>query len=115
MTTLERLAQAVLVRDELGARAIAQELVRARVTDLPRPHPSQGEAVLIMAAALAELLAGYQEVPPPSWAAAVGAMPEVFDLLPARSEPLHSILAAGTPEPLRRRNILAPENFLRAV
>ena len=113
--TIDQLAEAVLARDDLSARALAQELLRARITDLPRPHPSRGDTVLIMAAALAELLAGYQHVAPPSWTPAVGAMPELLDLLPARREPLRSLLIERAPEPLRRRNILAAENFLRAV
>jgi hypothetical protein len=115
MATIEQLAEAVLARDDLSARALSQELVRVPITGVPRPHPSHGERVLIMAAALAELLAGYQNVAPPSWALAVGAMPETFDLLPARREPLRSLLIERAPEPLRRRNILAAENFLRAI
>lgn len=115
MVTIDQLAEAVLVGDDLSARAIAQELARVRITDLPRPNLARGERVLIMAAALAELLAGYQQVAPPSWAPPVGAMPETLDLLPARREPLRSFLLERAPEPLRRRNILVAENFLRAV
>lgn len=115
MATLEQLAEAVLANEPLMARALAQELSRASISAMPRPASSLDERVQIMAAALAELLASYQGTQPPSWVADYGALNEPLDLLPARTERLRALLAASAPEPLRRRNILAPEGFLRAV
>jgi hypothetical protein len=115
MATLEQLAEAVLANEPLMARALAQELCRASISAMSRPASSADERVQIMAAALAELLAGYQGTQPPSWVSDYGALSEPLDLLPARTERLRALLAASAPEPLRRRNILAPEGFLRAV
>ena len=115
MGTIERLAEAVLTGEQLAARALAQQILRAgNLTAMPAPDPARRQ-VAIMAAGLAELLASYAGVPAPPWTSQWGPMPAPVDLLPATSERLRRLLAEGAPEPLRRRNILAPDGFLRAV
>ena len=116
MATIEQLANAVLNGDQLAARALAQEIVSAgRLTCLADPDPSVGDRVAIMAAALAELLAGYANVDPPTWTRRWGPMLETVDLLPATGERLRRAMTEEAPEPLKRRNILAPKGFLLAV
>jgi hypothetical protein len=115
MATIEQLALTVLERNEIEARSLAQEILRTRVSTIAAPNRAPNDVVLIMAAALAELLASYQGVAPPSWTAQVGAMPQPLDLLPARHPKLREELLRHVPEPLRRRDILAPEDFLHAV
>ncbi len=112
LATIEELALAVLAGDQLRARALAAEIDPASV---PEPSPVHGEKVAILAAALTELLALYAEVQPPIWTNFWGRWPETLDFIPARTKRLHDALAETTPEPLKRRNILAPDGFLRAV
>ena len=116
MATIEELALAVLDGEQLTARALAQEILSQRgLSSMASPDPHLGERVAIMAAALAELLASYEGVTAPPWTGGWGAMPSVVDLLPATGERLRELLTDEAPEMLRRRNILAPRGFLRAV
>ena len=69
----------------------------------------------MMAAALAELLTEYADVPAPSWTSQWGKMPEEVDLLPATGPRLRRLLAQEAPAPLKTRNILAPKGLLRSV
>ncbi len=116
MSTIEQLALAVLEGEQLTARALAQEILsEGSLSSLIEPNAALDDRIAIMAAALAELLASYEGVEAPTWTSRWGAMPSMVDLLPATGERLRNLLTEQAPEALRRRNILAPRGFLRAV
>ena len=115
MSLIEQLASAALERDALKVRSLTQELLRSKtsLTDLDRPtnaHPN----VLAVAAGLLELLASRKHLVAPSWTAEVGAMDRPFFLLDAadRMPRLRAWCEAEAPEPLRRRGLFAPPDFL---
>lgn len=115
MTTVEKLATAALQRDSLRLRSLVQDLLvgdRALHT-LPRPV-TDDPRVLAIAAALLELLASRTDQPPPAWTAEIGALPEPFFLLDAalRMPRLRELCETESPEPLRRRRLYAPPDFL---
>ena len=116
MVSIDQLAVAVLNGDQLTARALAQQILdEGRLSSMPDPDPRLGERVAIMSAALAELLADYASLQPPEWTGQWGRMAVEVDLLPATGAPLRRLMTEEAPEPLKRRNILAPKGFLRAV
>jgi hypothetical protein len=65
-------------------------------------------------ARLVELLADRAQQPPPAWTAAVGALPEPFFVMRRAERPgfTRDLCLNESPEPLKRRNIFAPPNFL---
>ena len=115
MATLEQLAEASLQRDGLRARSLAQDLLRetTHLSDLPRPA-SADPRLLSMAAALVELLAARRQQPPPPWASEIGPLPEPFFLLEAseRMQRLRALCETQAPEPMRKRRLYAPPNYL---
>jgi hypothetical protein len=115
MATLEALARAALDRDTLATRSLTQDLLRAstKVESLSRPETDDSR-LLVMAAALAELLAMRQHQPPPAWASQVGALQEPFYLLKSAEsmKRLRTLCETQSPEPLRKRGLYAPPNFL---
>jgi len=116
MATIDQLAVAVLNGDQLRARGLALEITRAGdISSISEPDGNIDRRILILAAGLAELLAGYADSQAPAWTARWGALAERLDLLPATSERLRRLLGEEAPESLKRRNILAPAGFLRAV
>jgi hypothetical protein len=70
-----------------------------------------------VAAGVAELLAARVGQAPPPWASAVEAAPTpVFLVKAARTMPrLRQLCEQEGPEPLRRRRILAPPEFLQVA
>jgi hypothetical protein len=115
MVTLEQLAEAALQRDSLRLRSLTQDLLREmpRLSDVPRPA-SANPRVLSTAAALVELLATRQGQTPPAWAREIGPLPEPFFLLEAaeRMTRLRALCETQAPDPLRKRRLYAPPNFL---
>ena len=117
ISLIEQLANAALARDALKVRRLAQDLVRSSpLSSLERPTIASPEA-LIVAAALVELLAFRNHVPSPSWTAIVGGMESPFHLLNAaeRMPRLRAWCEAESPEPLRRRKLFAPPDYLSEV
>ena len=111
---LERLAEAVLERRALDAWSLVQEMVRAGlVGELARPDGVDA-SMLSVAAALAELLAEQHEVAVPSWCAAEGPLAVPFFVVERalRWPRLREQCEREAPEPLRRRRIYAPADFL---
>ena len=115
MVTLEQLAQAALDRDNLRLRGLAQDWLREnpRLSDTLRPH-SRDARLLAAAASLIELFAQRQRQDPPAWVKEVGPLPEPFFLLEsaARMKRLRALCETQAPEPLRKRRLYAPPNFL---
>ena len=115
MEALDQIAEAALARDALRLRALVQEFLRAnpslQATPPPRSDDPRRRAV---AASLVELLAQRANQAPPAWASGVPSLPEPFFLVEAASRMRHlrSLCLAESPEPLRKRGLLAPPNFL---
>lgn len=115
---LRDLVDALVRRDALEARLWVAEAARAgfdwtRVAE-PRGLDPLGLAV---AAAVAEMMAERQGKRPAAWTGAVPAAPRrVFLVKAAESMPrLRRLCEEEGPEPLRRRGLLAPPDFLTAA
>ncbi len=118
LITIRELAEALLARDDFRLRLLTQgwlrqsprfSMVTAPETDDPR--------ILVAAAALVELLAGRFNQPPPTWTTSSGSLGEPFFALPWAERPgfTRDLCLNESPEPLKRRNIFAPPNFLEMV
>ena len=86
MELIEQLAQAALKRDSLLLRSLVQDWVRSGrpASELNRPQTEDAK-VLVISAALAELLAERQGQNPPAWTQEIGALSEPFFMLEAAS------------------------------
>jgi hypothetical protein len=115
MDPIEQLAEAALQRDSLRLRSLVQDMTRAK-TDwsiLPRPKTKDAR-LLSTAASLAELLAARQNQTPPAWTKEIGALKEPFFLLRSAEtmKRLRVLCETQAPEPMRKRRLYAPPNFL---
>jgi len=115
MERIEPLAEAALERDGLRLRSLVQDLVRAKInwSMLPRPQTNDTR-VLALSASLAELLASRQHQTPPAWTKEIGALQEPFFLLQSAEtmKRLRALCETQSPEPMRKRRLYAPPNFL---
>jgi hypothetical protein len=70
--------------------------------------------LLALSASLAELLAFRQKQTPPAWTKEVGALQEPFYLLQSaeKMKRLRLLCETQSPEPMRKRHLYAPPNFL---
>jgi hypothetical protein len=112
---LRDLVRALLGFDALVARQWLADAQRSGFVWSEIPVPMGLDATeLATAAGVAELLAARAGQPPPSWAASVPPAPErLFLVRAAASMPrLRSLCEREGPEPLRRRGLLAPPEFL---
>ncbi|TWT40275.1 hypothetical protein RAS1_39830 [Phycisphaerae bacterium RAS1] len=118
MPRIEDIARAALSGDALAVRSLTQDLLASgcALTAIPRPDRAETR-VLAVAAALAELLALRAGVSPPAWTAGVGALDEPLYLVRAAATMprLRSLCQRESPEPLRRRKIYAPPDYLAAA
>lgn len=115
MVAIERLAEAALNRESLLLRSLAQDLLREspRMTECQPPRTTDPR-VLSAAAALVELFALRLRQEPPDWTREVGPLPESFFLVAeaAKMKRLRVLCETESPEPLRKRRLYAPPNFL---
>lgn len=115
MAQIEQLAQAALERDHLKLRSLVQDFARAKIeySKLPRPVTSDIH-LLVISAALTELLAQRNNQPPPAWTKEIGALQEPFFLLESASKMkrLRTLCETQSPEPMRKRLLFAPPHFL---
>ena len=115
MVTIEQLAQTALDGDSLTLRSLTQDFLRTRprLNEYPPPD-THNHRLLAVSAALIELFALRLGQTPPSWANSVGAMPEPTFLVKAAATMKHlrALCESESPDPLRKRNIFAPPNFL---
>ena len=115
MDLIEQLAEAALQRDSLRLRSLVQDMRRAGInwSSLPRPGTNDTR-LLAMAASLAELLAARQNQAPPLWTKEIGALKEPFFLLQSaeKMKRLRVLCETKSPEPMRKRHLYAPPNFL---
>jgi len=118
MVTLETLAKTALQRDSLRLRSLALDFVREHpdLGSIPRPA-TDDQQILGTAAALLELLAQRGGQPAPAWTREVGPVLEPVFLLEAatRMKRLRTLCESEAPEPLRRRGLYAPPDFLTFV
>ena len=115
MVQTDQLAEAALAGDALYLRALVQDWLREN-PDLARcaPPRSSDATIRAVAAGLVELLAQRRHSSPPSWTHAVGAAPLPIFLVRAATtmKYMRRLCETESPEPLRRRNLLAPPTFL---
>lgn len=112
---LEDLVRALLNFEALAVRQWLADAQRSGFVWTEVPPPLGLDATeLATAAGVAELLAARMGQPPPVWAASVPPAPEELYLVrSASSMPrLRSLCEREGPEPLRRRGLLAPPEFL---
>ncbi|MCG3212387.1 MAG: hypothetical protein FOGNACKC_06041 [Anaerolineae bacterium] len=118
MVQIEVLAQAVLDGDSLRARSLTQEFFQhpPRLVDIPRPKTTN-QRLLVVSAALLELFAERLRQPAPAWTATIGPVEEPVYLLKAAAtmKRLRRLCETESPEPLRRRRLYAPPNYLEFV
>jgi hypothetical protein len=112
---LHDLVRAILSGDLLAARQWVADARRARVQwdRFERPF-GLDEREMTVAAGVAELLADRAGSAPPAWTAGVGPREEIL-LLDPGLENMPRTLArakAAGPEPFRKRNLVAPPDFL---
>jgi hypothetical protein len=115
---LRDLLQALLSFDTLAARQWVTDSLRQGFMWTSIPAPADLDPVgLGVAAGVAELLAARAGQAPPPWARAVQAAPmPVYLVKAARTMPrLRQLCEQEGPEPLRRRGILAPPEFLKVA
>jgi hypothetical protein len=115
---LRDLVRALLSYDTLVARQWVADSQRTEMDWTSVPEPSDLDSVgMSVAAAVAELLAERAGQAPPAWTKAVEATPtRVFLVRAAQTMPrLRQLCEQEGPEPLRRRGILAPPEFLKVA
>jgi len=115
MASIEDAVAAAQRRDNLTLRSLVQEILRdyPQLASVPRPA-TENQEILALAAGLLELIAQRTEQAAPSWTGDIGAMPQPFLLLEAalRMKRLRALCENESPEPLRKRGLLAPPDFL---
>ena len=96
-------------------RSLVQGLLRQtpNLTEIPRPA-SKDPQLLAMAASLIELLTLRRRQEPPLWVKEIGPLKEPFFLLESAlsMRRLRALCETQAPEPLRKRGLYAPPNFL---
>ncbi len=115
---LSDLLEAILSHDALAARQWVADAERGSFDWSAVDFPARGDATYrALAAAVVELFAERVGVVPPDWTAIVGAAPEPVYLVKAAStmRRLRELCESEAPEPLRRRLIYAPPDFLRVA
>jgi len=118
MVRIEQLAVAAVQRDAVALRSLAQDLLRENVLIKEVLSPDSNDPVIrAIAASLVELFADQRRELPPPWAAEVAALDRpVFLVEAVATMPrLRRLCETESPAPLRRRNLLAPPNFLQFV
>lgn len=115
---LRELVRAILSYDALTARQWVADSLRQEFawTSIPKPVDLD-ELEMGVAAGVVELLAARAGQVPPSWTQTVEATPTpVYLVKAARTMPrLRRLCEEEGPEPLRRRGILAPPEFLKVA
>lgn len=118
MATLAEISDAALRRDSLRLRSLVLDLLAENPVLSGLPKPATGDArTLSIAAAIVEMLALRRGQAPPGWAREVGPLAEPFFLVAAaESMPrLRRLCEQQAPEPMRRRRLYAPANFLASA
>jgi len=113
--TIEQIAASVLSDDALTLRALVQTFLRSQpvLAELARPE-TDSPVVLAIAAALVELFSLRTQQPAPGWTRQVGPLEQPIYLLKsaAHMRRLRDLCRDAAPEPLRRRGLYAPPDYL---
>jgi hypothetical protein len=114
--TVDMIAKAILTHDNLYVSAYTQEWLRYNLpfAELPKPETNDPN-VLIVAAGVVELLATRANQTPPTWVHTVGSLDEPFFVMrvrPGQDSYTRQLCLNEAPEPLKRRNIFSPPNYL---
>jgi hypothetical protein len=115
---LIELVRALRGHETLAARQWVVDALRTGVQLHTLERPRDVDSVdLAIAAGVVELLASRWGQPAPDWTRSVPALPEPFFLVKAAAclPRLRKTCMDEGPEPLRRRRLLAPPNFLTAA
>jgi hypothetical protein len=115
---LSELVYALRHHDPLAARQWVADASRAglKLSELSEPNGLDATDLAI-AAGMVELLASRWHQDPPAWTSGVAAAPHPVFLVQAaaRLPRLRKTCETEGPEPLRRRRLLAPPDFLTAA
>lgn len=112
---IRELVDAIIVGDLLTARQCVADAQRMHVDWNRFEQPLDlTEREMSIAAGLIELFASRAGATPPLWTSRVGGVTEMLILDPGLEQMPRSFARARTagPEPLRRRNMIAPPDFL---
>ena len=113
--TIREMAEALLAREDFRLRLLTQGWLRARPGFRTLAPPDTNDPrILAAAASLIELLAERAGQPPPAWTATTGPLPEPFFVVAWADRPgfTRDLCLNESPEPLKRRNLFAPPDFL---
>ena len=115
MVKIEQIAQAALRGDSLETRSLVQDFLRQNpdLSVVSKPDVNNVQ-ILVASAAILELLALRSNQKSPSWTLRVGALREPIFLVKyaERMTHLRALCVAESPEPLRKRGLLAPPEYL---
>ena len=115
MIQIEEIATQALAHNSLQVRSLLQEFLRQKniLADTPQPQV-ENKDILAFSAALLELLGERLSEQAPSWTANIGpARQPIFLVQAAQRMPrLRALCEESAPEPLRKRRLYAPPNYL---
>ena len=118
MIRIEEIAAEALQYHSLQVRNLLQAFLQEEqvFADLPQPQTTD-ENLLALSAAFLELLCERAQQHAPAWTAKIGAAQHPIFLVEAanRMPRLRTLCEQGAPEPLRKRQIYAPPNYLTLV
>lgn len=117
-TIPDEIAHAAVRGDAIVTRSLCQDFLakRSRLDDIA-PSRSNDPVIRAVFAALVELFALRRSLPAPAWCREVGPLDAPLFLVHASAAMprLRAMCEAESPEPLKRRNIFAPANYLSFV
>ncbi len=116
--SIEQIARAALDGEALLVRSLVQDLLVSDLALAEIPKPSaKDDKLLATASAILELLAQRAGVEPPEWTAEIGAVSEPIYLVRSAltMRRLRELCERESPEPLRRRRLYAPPDYLAMV
>jgi hypothetical protein len=100
-------------RDDLVVRQWVADCIHERVTWTTLTAPvGLDRNELALAAALVEMMALKTGQPPPAWAMSAPAASETIYLIPKSMPRTLKAAEQNSPEPMRRRHIVAPDTYL---
>jgi hypothetical protein len=118
MVRIEQIAHAALEGNAVAVRSLARDWLVENPIIADYPRPSSSDVITgTVCAALVELFAERATQSPPNWSGEYAALDRPLYLLKsAQTMPrLRRLCDAESPGPLRRRNLLAPPQFLQFV
>lgn len=115
MVRIEQIAEAVLNGEGVTARSLVQDFFREDpyLIDIPKPDVNDVR-LLATCASLLELFANRLEQKAPKWTNNVEPLSEPIFLVRAATsmKRLRELCEKESPEPLRKRGLFAPPNYL---